>query len=57
MNERMIGIKAVLFDHDNKLVATKEAKWAHHKFVAQKFYGRELLDDDILPHWGKPLPQ
>lgn len=57
MNERMIGIKAVLFDHDDTLVATKEAKWAHHKFIAQKFYGRELLDDDILPHWGKPFPQ
>lgn len=57
MNERMAGIKAVLLDHDDTLVATKEAKWAHHKFVARKFYGKELSDDDILPHWGKPLPK
>ncbi|HSD56518.1 MAG TPA: HAD hydrolase-like protein [Candidatus Saccharimonadales bacterium] len=48
-------IKAVFLDHDDTLVGTIEAKWAHHKHVAKKFYGRELTDDDIRPHWGKPL--
>jgi phosphoglycolate phosphatase-like HAD superfamily hydrolase len=57
VRKRIKGIKAVLFDHDDTLVATKEAKWAHHKFVASKFYGKELSDDDILPHWGKPFPE
>lgn len=49
------NIKAVFLDHDDTLVGTIEAKWAHHKHVAETFYGRELTDDDIRPHWGKPL--
>ncbi|HZE87457.1 MAG TPA: hypothetical protein VE090_04605 [Methylomirabilota bacterium] len=57
MNKKLKDINVVLFDHDDTLVATKEAKWAHHKFVANKFYGKNLQDDEILPHWGKPLPQ
>lgn len=48
-------IKVVLFDHDDTLVGTREAKWAAHKYVAQTHYGKELTDDEILPHWGKPL--
>jgi phosphoglycolate phosphatase len=48
-------IKAVFFDHDDTLVGTIDAKWAHHKHVAQTFYGKELTDDEIRPHWGKPL--
>ncbi|HEY1645434.1 MAG TPA: HAD hydrolase-like protein [Candidatus Saccharimonadales bacterium] len=48
-------IKAVIFDFDDTLVATIDAKWAHHKHVALKYYGRTLTDDDIRPHWGKPL--
>lgn len=48
-------IKAVLFDHDDTLVGTKEPKWAHHKHVARTHYGKELTDADIIPHWGKPL--
>jgi phosphoglycolate phosphatase len=51
------NIKAVFFDHDDTLVATREAKFAHHKHVAKVFYGKELTDADILPHWGKPLTQ
>lgn len=50
-------IKAILFDHDDTLVATREVKWAHHKHVARTHYHKELTDDDILPHWGKPLPE
>jgi phosphoglycolate phosphatase-like HAD superfamily hydrolase len=48
-------IKVVLFDHDDTLVATYKAKWAEHKYVARTYYGRELTDNDIRPHWGKPL--
>lgn len=51
------GSKAVFFDHDDTLVATRAVKWAHHKHVADRFYGRKLSDDDIKPHWGKPFPE
>lgn len=56
-NRTMIGskIKAVLFDHDDTLVGTIEAKWAAHKHVARTYYGKELQDDEIRMHWGKPL--
>ncbi len=48
-------IRAVVFDFDDTLVATIEAKWAAHKHVARKHYGKELKDEDIRPHWGKPM--
>ncbi len=48
-------MKAILFDHDDTLVATIQAKWAHHKYLAKTFYGKELSDEEIRPHWGKPL--
>ncbi len=48
-------IRAVLFDHDDTLVATYRAKFAEHKYIAKTYYNRELTDADILPHWGKPL--
>lgn len=47
--------KAVIFDFDDTLVESREKKWAHHKYVAKKFYNRDLTDDDIRVHWGKPL--
>lgn len=50
-------IKAVFFDHDDTLVGTIEPKWAHHKFVAKKYYGKDLKDEEIIPHWGKPFPE
>jgi phosphoglycolate phosphatase len=50
-------IKAYIFDHDDTLVGTRVPKWAHHKYVADRFYGRTLKDEDILSHWGKPLPK
>lgn len=49
-------IDIVLFDHDDTLVETIVAKWAHHKFVARTWYNKELTDDEIRPHWGKPFP-
>jgi phosphoglycolate phosphatase-like HAD superfamily hydrolase len=51
------NIKAVLFDHDDTLVGTIEAKWAHHKHVARTWYGKELHDDEIREHWGRPFSQ
>jgi HAD superfamily hydrolase (TIGR01549 family) len=47
--------KAVIFDFDDTLVESRELKWAQHKLVAKKFYNIDLTDEDIRPHWGKPL--
>lgn len=49
------SIKMVLFDHDDTLVGTLKAKWAQHKYIARTFYGKELQDDELRLHWGKPL--
>lgn len=48
-------IKVVLFDHDDTLVGTIEPKWAHHKHVSRTYYDKELTDDVIREHWGKPF--
>jgi HAD superfamily hydrolase (TIGR01549 family) len=48
-------IRAVILDHDDTLVGTIGTKWAHHKHVARTHYGKELTDDEIKLHWGKPL--
>jgi HAD superfamily hydrolase (TIGR01549 family) len=48
-------IKVVLFDHDDTLVATISAKWAQHKYIAKTFYGKDLEDEEIRQHWGKPF--
>lgn len=49
------NIKVVFFDHDDTLVGTIGTKWEQHKHVARTFYGKELTDDEITEHWGKPL--
>ncbi|MGL5263956.1 MAG: HAD family hydrolase [Candidatus Rhabdochlamydia sp.] len=49
------SIKMVLFDHDDTLVGTCKAKWAQHKYIARTFYGKELQDDELRLHWGKPF--
>ncbi len=48
-------LKAVLFDHDDTLVATIDSKWDQHKHVAKTFYQKEITDDELRLHWGKPL--
>jgi phosphoglycolate phosphatase-like HAD superfamily hydrolase len=48
-------IKAILFDHDDTLVSTIKAKWAQHKFIAKTFYDKDLHDEEIRLHWGKPF--
>jgi phosphoglycolate phosphatase-like HAD superfamily hydrolase len=50
-------IKAVFFDHDDTLVGTIGAKWAHHKYVARTWYGKDLSDGEIRKHWGVPFSQ
>lgn len=51
----MTKVKVVLFDHDDTLVETMQAKWAQHKYIAKRFYGKTLRDDEIRAHWGKPF--
>lgn len=48
-------IKAVFFDHDDTLVGTIGPKWEHHKYVAREHYSKDLTDDEIRAHWGKPF--
>jgi phosphoglycolate phosphatase-like HAD superfamily hydrolase len=48
-------IRAVLFDWDDTLVGTIEAKWAQHKDIALTRYNHKLVDEDLRKHWGKPL--
>jgi phosphoglycolate phosphatase len=45
----------LLLDHDDTLLRTIRAKWAHHKHVAKTFYDKELTDVEIKRHWGKPF--
>jgi phosphoglycolate phosphatase len=47
------GTRAVVFDHDDTLVATIEAKWAQHKHVARTWYGKALSDEELREHWGQ----
>jgi HAD superfamily hydrolase (TIGR01549 family) len=49
-------IKAVIFDFDDTLVESRVVKWAHHKYVAKKFYNIDVTDEEIRKHWGKPIP-
>jgi HAD superfamily hydrolase (TIGR01549 family) len=49
------SIKAVLFDWDDNLVDTLGTKSDQHKHVALQHYGKELTDEEIRAHWGKPL--
>lgn len=51
------SIKVILFDHDDTLIGTIESRWAQHKYIARTFYGKELSDDEITKHWGKPFPE
>jgi len=48
-------IKVVIFDFDDTLAESRIKKWAQHKHVAKKFYGIDLVDDEIRKHWGKPM--
>ena len=49
------NIKAVLFDYDDTLVGTVGRKFAQYKHVAKKYYNKDLTEDEVKQHWGKPL--
>jgi HAD superfamily hydrolase (TIGR01549 family) len=49
-------IKAVIFDLDDTLVKTSEAKYDALKHAAKKFYNLKLSTEQIRSHWGKPFP-
>lgn len=46
--------KAVFFDHNDTLVGTMQAKWAQYKYIASKFYGKRLSNQELRMHWGLP---
>lgn len=46
--------KAVFFDHNDTLVGTMQAKWAQYKYIASKFYGKRLSNEELRLHWGLP---
>lgn len=46
---------AIIFDMDDTLIQTKQAKYAAHKHAAKKFYNLKLSDQDLDRHWGKPF--
>jgi HAD superfamily hydrolase (TIGR01549 family) len=48
-------IRAVIFDLDDTLVKTRAIKAQQHKAVAREFYGREVTDEKLGEHWGKPF--
>lgn len=50
-------IKGIIFDYDDTLIMTSEAKFAAHKFTAKKFYNIDLTDTDIKKVWGIPFTQ
>lgn len=54
---RLLGAAAVVFDLDDTLLRSREAKWNHHKAVASRFYGLKVTDDDLLQHWGRPFDE
>lgn len=48
---------AVVFDLDDTLLNSREAKWKHHKAVAARYFGVEVTDDDLVRHWGRPFDE
>lgn len=48
-------MKVILFDHDDTLVGTIDAKWAEHKYIAKKYFDKTLTEEELKKHWGKPL--
>ncbi|HVZ67414.1 MAG TPA: HAD family hydrolase [Patescibacteria group bacterium] len=48
-------VKAILFDIDDTLIKTFETKKEALKDMGRKFYNTVLTDEDIRPHWGKPI--
>lgn len=49
--------RAVLFDLDDTLLATREIKWRQHIAVARDAFGIELTEATLRQHYGKPWAQ
>ncbi|KUL25795.1 HAD family hydrolase [Actinoplanes awajinensis] len=54
---KILRAGAVVFDLDDTLLRSREAKWDHHKAVAARVYDLEVTDDDLLRHWGRPFDE
>jgi HAD superfamily hydrolase (TIGR01549 family) len=52
-----LDARAVIFDLDDTLLMTREVKWAHHKAVAERYYGIRLTDEELERHWGRPFDE
>lgn len=49
--------RAIVFDWDDTVVGTIEAKLRQHIYVAEKHYGITLTPSEMILDWGKPLHQ
>lgn len=49
--------KLIIFDYDDTLVKTIEAKWSQHKETAKRFYDINITDGDLRECWGMPFEQ
>lgn len=47
--------RAVIFDMDDTLIKTREAKFEAHKHTGKKFYNLDFTDEYLSSHWGKPF--
>src|ERR1700728_3903881 len=54
-NSSIVPCRAVIFDFDDTLVATKEVKWEQHREVASKYYVINLTTNELRTHWGAPF--
>lgn len=47
--------KAVLFDLDDTLFYTRQAKWNQHRQTAKTFFNIDLKDETLQAYWGMPF--
>jgi phosphoglycolate phosphatase-like HAD superfamily hydrolase len=50
-------IRAVLLDWDDTCVGTIEPIWLLHKHIAATYYNKQLTDEELKMHWGKPMAE
>jgi len=47
--------RAIIFDMDDTLIQTRQAKFAAHIHAAKRFYNLDITQADVQAHWGKPF--
>ncbi|MDO4916006.1 MAG: HAD hydrolase-like protein [Rothia sp. (in: high G+C Gram-positive bacteria)] len=52
-----VNRRAVIFDLDDTLFFTREAKWNHHRYVAKESFGVDLTDEVLARYWGMPFAE